>query len=351
MRIPKRRTVILFLVGVLIALPLAGCLYESAASARDARRFPPPGTLVEVGGRRLHLGCIGRGEPTDIFEASGFSNSAGFEAARSEVAGHTRVCSYDRMGAGWSDRGPTDVSAGMLADDLRRLQDNAALVPPFIIVPASIGGLTTELFARRYPDRVAGLIFTDAVNSEMIPIANATFDRWQAVAACAAIAGAARVGLVRLLDPFALRASSSDAAARSAALMYGAKPWITLCSEVSNMRTSEQEFARAPALRADVPLIVLTAETTAGVIPSRLDVEPIAALSRLRKLLPLLRETHQHLAQRSTRGSWRMVPGSDHLIATSRPQAVVDAVLELLTQIRRAAQSRRLGGPWEYATN
>ena len=117
--------------------------------------------------------------------------------------------------------------------------------------------------------------------------------------------------------------------------MYGAKPWITLCSEVRNMRTSEQEFARAPALPPDVPLIALTAESTGGVIPSRLDVEPVAALSRLRKLLPLLRETLQHLAQRSTRGSWRMVPGSNHLIATSRPQAVVDAVIELLAMVQR----------------
>src|SRR5205823_889778 len=202
-----------------------------------------------------------------------------------------------------------------------------------------------------YADRVAGLVFADAANSEMIPLANAAFDRWQAVAACAAIAGAGRVGLLRLLDPFAFRASSSEAAGRSAALMYGAKPWMTLCAEVRSMQTSEQEFARAPALRPDVPLIVLTAENTAGMMPSRLDGKSMAALSRLRKLVPLLRETHQRLAQRSTRGSWRMVPGSDHLIATSRPQAVVDAVLELLTQIRGADQSRRLGGSWEYATN
>jgi len=61
---------------------------------RDGRRFPPPGSLVDVGGRRLHLVCIRRGEPTVIFEASGFSNSLSSEVARSEVAKHVRVCSY-----------------------------------------------------------------------------------------------------------------------------------------------------------------------------------------------------------------------------------------------------------------
>jgi len=51
-------------------------------------------------------------------------------------------------------------------------------------------------------------------------------------------------------------------------------------------------------------------------------------------VLPSLRETHQHLAERSSHGRWQIVPGSDHLIASSRPQAVVDAVVELLAYVR-----------------
>ncbi|HET9194398.1 MAG TPA: hypothetical protein VFO21_16055, partial [Vicinamibacterales bacterium] len=47
-------------------------------------------------------------------------------------------------------------------------------------------------------------------------------------------------------------------------------------------------------------------------------------------VIPDVRETHRQLAQRSARGTWRVVPGSDHLIASSQPQAVVDAVLEMV---------------------
>lgn len=39
---------------------------------------------------------------------------------------------------------------------------------------------------------------------------------------------------------------------------------------------------------------------------------------------------HQRLAQGSDYGVWKVVPGSDHLIASSRPQAVVEAVTEMI---------------------
>jgi hypothetical protein len=44
---------------------------------------------------------------------------------------------------------------------------------------------------------------------------------------------------------------------------------------------------------------------------------------------PVMRSAHQAMAKRSDAGAWRMVPGSDHLIASSRPQAVIDAVVQM----------------------
>jgi len=43
-----------------------------------------------------------------------------------------------------------------------------------------------------------------------------------------------------------------------------------------------------------------------------------------------LRATHQRLAQGSDHGVWKVVPGSDHLIASSQPQAVVEAVTKMI---------------------
>ena len=335
---PQRRwrrwkLIVAGIVGVLVLAAIAGALYERHAVRRDARRFPPPGQLVDVGGRRLHLQCLGSGSPVVVFEPPGFGNSTSFRVARAAIAARTRVCSYDRVGMGWSDPGPREISGGLLIEDLRRLLDAVKIDAPIVIVASSIGGLTAELFARRHPGRVAGLVFLDAANSEAIVRAAERNLPMLVRPACSAVAAAGSVGLIRLLDPWDLRHERTEQAARSARLMYGAKPWVMLCAVVRGGRTTLAEFAAASPLRRELPITALSAETRNALLPP--------ALARLigteHGVVPGLRETHQHLAQRSAHGTWRVVSGSDHLIASSQPQAVVDAVLEVISVSARTA--------------
>jgi hypothetical protein len=53
----------------------------------------------------------------------------------------------------------------------------------------------------------------------------------------------------------------------------------------------------------------------------------------VRELLDRWPETQRHLAARSTRGSWRLVRGTGHVIAERRPDAVADAVNDVLRQL------------------
>ena len=319
----RARTVLLVLLGLFVLSSVAGAFYEWYAVRRDARAFAAPGQFVDVGRRRLHLVCIGSGSPVVLFEMSGFSNSTSFGIARTAIAGYTRVCTYDRMGIGWSDPGPSRISAGMLVDDLHHLLDAISEREPIIIVAASIGGLTAELFARRHPERVAGLVFLDAANSEAL--ARLSSRRLLlAAATCSAAGTAGTVGLIRLLDPWDLR--GNERSARSAALMYGAKPWVMLCSMVRAARTTQREFAAAPPLRRELPVTALSADTRGSLLPPGLMRLPGAGPEGIFRVL---RDTHQHLAQGSARGTWKVIPGSDHLIASSQPQSVVDAVLAM----------------------
>src|SRR5262245_54176997 len=110
--------------------------------------------------------------------------------------------------------------------------------------------------------------------------------------------------------------------------MYRAQPWNSLCAMVRGVEATKREFAQAPALRGDIPLSVLSAETTAGSLPSTL------GLSSPERWRSIARAAHQRLAQRSSRGTWRLVPGSGHLIAGDKPQVVVDEVLALIDSFR-----------------
>src|SRR6476620_5695720 len=161
-RFRKLRRTLLISICVFLALLSSGALYQTLCVRREAARFPPPGHLIDIGGRRLHLLCIGQGEPAVIFEPGALQTAVSSEQARVEVSSQTRVCSYDRMGSGWSDPGPAGpISVGQLAADLRLLLDRAGVPPPYILVPGSFGGLTAEMFARQYPERIAGLVFLD----------------------------------------------------------------------------------------------------------------------------------------------------------------------------------------------
>lgn len=210
-------------VWALVLAAAAGALYERHAVRRDAQRSPPPGQLVDVGGRQLHLICIGSGTPVVLFEQAGFANSASFTAARTALAQHTRVCSYDRVGIGWSDPGPRKITAGLMAEDLRRLLDTARIDQPIVIVASSIGGVTAEYFARRHPERVAGLVFLDAGNGEAVARISESNIPFLVNLGCGIANTAGSVGFLRLIDPWDLRREKTVQSERSAALMYGAK--------------------------------------------------------------------------------------------------------------------------------
>jgi len=98
-----------------------------------------------------------------------------------------------------------------------------------------------------------------------------------------------------------------------------------LCAMVRGGEATVSEFDEAPPLRRDIPITALSADTREEFLPPAL-----ASWIRLRGSVDALRESHQRLAQGSARGVWRMVPGSSHLIASSRPQVVIDAVTDMV---------------------
>jgi protein-S-isoprenylcysteine O-methyltransferase Ste14/pimeloyl-ACP methyl ester carboxylesterase len=322
----SRRALVTAVLAGVVTLPLAGLIYEAYADARGAREFPAPGVLVDVGGRRLHLLCLGEGDPVVIFESSGFGNASSSARARERVATRTRVCSYDRMGQGWSDAGPSVATFDDLARDLAVLQDRAKLRAPVIVVASSIGGMTAEMFARRYPERVAGLVFVDAASSEGLPRALPWVGRVTALACAAGLA--ARLGAVRLIDPFGIEnGEPSEEARRSAAVTYGGKQWAAMCAMARGVRSRPGVFDGVPPLRGDIPLVVLSASSEEEHVPG---FQWLSADLRAQRIV-----SHRALASRSSKGRWMMVPDSTHLIASSQPDAVAEVVLDMLEQVGR----------------
>jgi hypothetical protein len=138
------------------------------------------------------------------------------------------------------------------------------------------------------------------------------------------IRAAGAVALVRLLDPWQMRRGPQQSA-QAAALMYGSKPWTMLCEMVRARDVTLSELDAAPPLRREIPLTALSADSREQLLPPAL-----AGWFDLKGFVDALRETHRHLAERSLHGTWRIVPGSTHLIASSKPEAAIDAVTEMI---------------------
>jgi pimeloyl-ACP methyl ester carboxylesterase len=148
----KCLTIVLALFCV---LPIA-TLAQKAGT--DQKTPPPLGELVDVGGYRVHLYCIGTGSPTVVIVGAGFSFNWGL--VQPEVAGFTQVCSYDHSGIGWSDDGPKD-SCSLRVSEVHTALKNAGIKGPYVLVGHSLGGLVARVYAGRYPDEVAGMVFVD----------------------------------------------------------------------------------------------------------------------------------------------------------------------------------------------
>lgn len=123
---------------------------------------PPPGRLVDIGGRRLHLLAAGDDAPTVVLIVGGGMPGLFMHPVLERVAGFSRVCLYDRAGFGWSDPAPAPMSFDDLAGDLHALLASAGEPAPYVLVGESFGGLVARAFARRWPNVTAGLVLVDS---------------------------------------------------------------------------------------------------------------------------------------------------------------------------------------------
>ena len=152
-----------WLVGLAVLVAALGAVYQVLGTRRDRKAYPPPGRLVDVGTHRLHLFESGRGTPTILLEAGLMSTCLSWGDIQRELAASFRVVTYDRAGLGWSDMGPMPRTADRIVEELHTLLERAEIPPPYVLVGHSFGGLTTPLFAARFPEEVAGVVLVDPV--------------------------------------------------------------------------------------------------------------------------------------------------------------------------------------------
>src|SRR3989449_2201045 len=167
----RGRTRRLVLYPLFVALVIAGVggSYETIQERVDRSTTAMPGHLVDVGGHRLYVHCTGSGSPTVVLVSGLAETSVYWDGwIAPAVAQNTTVCSYDRAGQGWSDPPASPQDGVAVATDLNTLLDHAQIPGPYVLVGHSTGGAYVRVFAARYPDQVAGMVFLDSQPNEAL---------------------------------------------------------------------------------------------------------------------------------------------------------------------------------------
>lgn len=318
---------------ILLAAALAaGATYQGISEHRDRERFPQIGRSVNLGGFTLNLNCTGSGRPTVILDSGLGIPAIGWALVQPKIAQFAHVCSYDRAGYGWSDPGPFPRTSSEIARELHALLKNAHVRPPYILVGHSFGGFNIRLFNQMYPREVAGAVFVDAsqedAESEMsdaIKEAGAKslrqLRRMDSVMGLLTDFGIARPAIARNLSQQRIPPQLLD----ELVYLELQKKYIdAILSERASFDESADE-ARGAGTFGGKPLIVLTAgadSESAGVPKADADDFFDAWVGRLQPRLVAL----------STGGSQVVLLNSHHLIPFEQPDAIVDAVKQVIEE-------------------
>ncbi len=162
--------VLKYIAIFIVFLVVVGLGYQQLSVAVDRGRYPPPGELVDIGGRDLHLYCLGEAteKPTVILEGGFTFISTGWERVMKPIAAQTRVCAYDRAGYGWSDETSEPRYGLDYVEDLRKLRKAVGMNEPVIIVGHSLGGMLGRIYYHHYPEELAGLVMIEPGTPEII---------------------------------------------------------------------------------------------------------------------------------------------------------------------------------------
>lgn len=271
-------------VAAFFAFVLAWSLF-GASVALTAAPFRPPGRMIDIGGRRMHMVCAGpaaSGRPTVLFESGAFGFSADWAVVQARLtAAGVRSCAYDRAGLGFSDAGPGPRDGVHVAQDLESLLRASGERGPFVLVAHSMAGIYVRLFADRNPDKVTGLVLVDATTPEAID--DPATRRYVAgfTAGTRAAATAASLGLMQPLrnSPIANKIGLTGEAEREKRFMFASGPYNrAAASEVEQWAKSARQAEASGRLDPNWPVVVISAGDVQG--PLRDIQAPPALASR-----------------------------------------------------------------------
>ncbi|MYM37452.1 alpha/beta fold hydrolase [Duganella sp. FT94W] len=306
-----------------------------------ASEFAVPHQLIDVGGgRKMNLYCSGAGAPTVVFDGPAGDAGWAWYRVQPEVAKHTRACIFDRAGFGFSDPSPQPNTADSVASDLHKLLSAAGEKGPYIMVGNSLGGANVQVYTYRHPQLVKGLVLVEAQHEDeterLDKVSGGKIKQFYAM-----VAGQDKYCLDAAERGFDKDSEKQKQCIGEPLQNYGPqlgaailaselKPsyWRAKSAEYNAMSTSDAQLRKLRRPFGDIPVLVLTRSVSPYAVPGQPQSTANKAFEAENVLI------QKSFTTLSPRGTQRIVPGAGHAIQADKPEAVVNAVLEVLKQVR-----------------
>jgi pimeloyl-ACP methyl ester carboxylesterase len=329
----------LIAVVLVLVAAAAGMIYQYLGVLRGARRWPPPGAMINVDGHRLHVVCAGDGDPRVVFESGIAASSLSWTRVLPKVATFTRGCAYDRAGLGWSEPVQGALSIVRMISDLRAVLMNAGK-RPYVLVGHSFGAFLVCVYASQHPEDIAGLVLLDPP-SEWRQVTRAQGHLlWGGIQLSRIGAILARLGIVRAC--LACLSGGAPAIPRNFVKIFGptaARTLTRLVGEVQKLPSEVQPIVQAlwcqpkcfHAMARHLAALEETAEVVAGI--TTLPNVPLVIISGGDHSPATIAE-QRALARLSPQSRHIIAARSGHWIQFDEPDLVVAAIREIVDQTR-----------------
>lgn len=152
---------------ILSSICLLLCVSVAAHAVSGDQQYAAPGQAEYAGRTELNFYCMGSSSPTVIFDAGWEDWSPAWSAIQPVIARHTRACTYDRAGNGFSLPGPMPRTTAEIAGELHTALHDAHIAGPYLLVGHSFGGYNIRAFADLYMPEVYGAVFVDIESDDI----------------------------------------------------------------------------------------------------------------------------------------------------------------------------------------
>jgi pimeloyl-ACP methyl ester carboxylesterase len=156
----------------------AACIFVLSATLAGCASLPGDQLSETVDGR-TEISEQRCAPPTVIFESGLGNYKETWNKVFPVIATTNTVFAYDRPGIAQSTSTSRPRDGATIVEDLRALLKSRNVAPPYVLVGHSAGGLYMQLYARRYPSEVTGLVLVEPTHPTQFEGAGALQNRSQ----------------------------------------------------------------------------------------------------------------------------------------------------------------------------